>query len=154
MSHTARDAFEIAQRFIGVKEIAGLHDSPIVLAMLQLDQSWPEHDEIAWCSAFVNFICWLCGLPRTKQLNARSWLTIGIPVPVDQAEVGDIVVLRRGDNPALGHVGFFAGAYLDDQGPPMGAQEMIELLAGNQGNQVSVKAFPASEVVGIRRLVP
>ena len=48
--------FELAQRFIGVKEVPGTTDNPQILAMLKLDGEWPEHDEVPWCSAFVNYI--------------------------------------------------------------------------------------------------
>ena len=65
-------AFELAQRFVGVKEIPGSESNPMVLSMLRLDQAWPEGDEVPWCSAFVNYIAWLLRLPRSKALNARS----------------------------------------------------------------------------------
>jgi len=70
-------AFDIAQRFIGISETAGTVANPQILAMLRLDQAWPEGDEVAWCSAFCNYIAWLLRLPRSKSLRARSWLGIG-----------------------------------------------------------------------------
>ena len=38
-------AFDLAQRFVGVREIPGGEDNPHVLAMLRLDDGWPENDE-------------------------------------------------------------------------------------------------------------
>ena len=143
-------AFDIAQRFIGIKEVGGSVDNPQIMAMLKLDNDWPEADEVPWCSAFANYICWLLRLPRSKSLRARSWLTVGSGVPLSEAKVGDIVVLKRGkgDQPgpevieAPGHVGFYAGV--------MG--EFIEVLGGNQSDTVKVSRYPKSKLLGIRRL--
>jgi uncharacterized protein (TIGR02594 family) len=144
-------AFDIAQRFIGMKEVPGHGINPGVLAMLQLDAKWPKGDDVPWCSAFVNYVAWLLRLPRSKSLRARSWLQVGVPIPPSQAEQAfDVVILKRGDNPqpgpniidAPGHVGFFAGL----QGV------RIYLLGGNQGDMVSVQGFPKDRVLGVRRL--
>jgi uncharacterized protein (TIGR02594 family) len=146
-------AFDIAQRFIGVKEVPGAGSNAQVLAFLRLDNSWPAGDDVAWCSAFVNYVAWLLRLPRSKNLAARSWLQVGVPVTnVTDAKVGDIVILKRGegDQPgpdvisAPGHVGFFAGYE--------GFSDTIHVLGGNQGDQVSVASFKASRVLGIRRI--
>lgn len=144
-------AFDIAQRFIGTREISGTLDNPILMAMLTLDMDWPEHDEVPWCSAFVNFVCWLLRLPRSKDLRARSWLTVGRGIHLLDARAGnDIVILSRGsgDQPgpevlnAPGHVGFYAGM----------SGEFVELLGGNQGDTVKVSRYPKSRILGIRRL--
>ena len=135
--------YRLAERFIGTKEVPGSGDNAQVLAMLKLDADWPEHDEVPWCSAFVNYVCWLLRLPRSKSLMARSWLDVGIPVGRYSEMIGfDIVVLSRGNNPNHGHVGFFASA-IGDQ---------IYILGGNQSNTVSVQGYNLNRVVGIRRL--
>lgn len=139
-------AYSIAERFIGIKEVRGSVDNPHILAMLKLDDEWPAHDEVPWCSAYVNYVCWLLRLPRSKSLRARSWLQVGKAVGERQAEVGfDIVVLNRADGPsdptiidAPGHVGFFAGRG--------------NILGGNQGNSVSVAPFNRERILGIRRI--
>jgi uncharacterized protein (TIGR02594 family) len=145
-------AFEIAQRFVGMKEVPGKQDNPLILAMLKLDGTWPDHDEVPWCSAFLNFVCWLLRLPRSKSLRARSWLEVGRLVPIEEARVGfDVVILQRGtgDQPgpevidAPGHVGLFAGLTNGD----------VLLLGGNQGDKVCVSHYPQSRVLGVRRLV-
>jgi len=143
--------FHIAERFIGIQEVGGAVDNPMILSMLKLDMDWPEHDEVPWCSAFVNYICWLLRLPRSKDLRARSWLSIGRGIQLDDAEVGDIVVLKRGsgDQPgpevidAPGHVGFYAGR----------AGDFIEVLGGNQSDTVKVSRYPKSKLLSVRRLV-
>jgi len=143
-------AFDIAQRFVGIKEVGGSVDNPQIMAMLNLDMSWPQNDEVPWCSAFANYVCWLLRLPRSKDLRARSWLTVGKGVHLDRAEPGDIVILKRGkgDQPgpevidAPGHVGFYAGRFSD----------YIEVLGGNQSDTVKVSRYPVSNLLGVREL--
>ncbi len=144
-------AYELAQRFVGIKEAPGSASNPAVLAMLRLDNSWPAGDDVAWCSAFVNYIAWLLRLPRSKSLAARSWLLVGEPVALDKAEPGfDVVILKRGSGKqpgpevikAQGHVGFFAGVE--------GAEVLV--LGGNQGDEVSIDRFRVENVLGVRRL--
>jgi len=139
-------AFDQAQRFVGVKETPGVHSTPVVLAMLKLDGEWPTDDAVPWCSAFVNTICWLLRLPRSKSLAARSWLQVGHAVPLTAAQVGyDVVVLEReGGGSVGGHVGFFAGV------SPAG--DTVYLLGGNQHDSVNVAPFPVTRILGIRRL--
>lgn len=145
-------AYTLAERFIGTKEAPGAANNPHVLAMLRLDAAWVAGDDVPWCSAFANYIAWLLRLPRSKSLAARSWLTVGTPIALEQAVPGfDIVVLKRGAGPqpgpevtrgAAGHVGFFAGLEGD----------LIHILGGNQGDAVSVQAFQRADVLGVRRL--
>lgn len=146
-------AFSLAERFVGLRETRGSSSNPAVLAMLRLDAPWPEGDDVPWCSAFCNYVCWLLRLPRSKKLSARSWLAVGTPLALEEARQGfDIVVLSRGENSpgpevldAPGHVGFFAG--LDPQN-----EGVVWILGGNQGDEVSVSPFPVSRVLGVRGL--
>jgi uncharacterized protein (TIGR02594 family) len=144
--------FAVAQRFIGLKEVAGPMSNALVLGMLQLDSSWVQNDQTAWCSAFTNFVCFVLGLPRSRSLAARSWLLVGASIPLTDARPGyDVVVLSRGTGKqpgpeviaAPGHVGFYAGSDAAN----------VQLLAGNQGDAVSVASFPKSRILGIRRIV-
>lgn len=147
-------AFSLAQRFIGTKEMDGTMDNSQLMAMLNLDMNWPEHDEVPWCSAFVNYICHLLRLPRSKSLLARSWLGIGFGLELENAApFFDVVILQRGggDQPgpenttASGHVGFYAGVSADF--------EYVELLGGNQSDQVKISRYPVSRILGVRRLL-
>jgi uncharacterized protein (TIGR02594 family) len=150
MNFTKEHAFDLAQRYVGIEEVGGGLDNPAIMAMLKLDNKWPEHDEVPWCSALTNFICWLARLPRSKDLRARSWLTVGKGITLDEAEPGDIIILKRGtgDQPgpevidAPGHVGFYAGRF----------GEFIEVLGGNQSDTVKVSRYPAKRLLGVRRL--
>ena len=146
-------AYELAQRYAGIKEFPGGRDHPLIQWWLSLcGFSIDSPDETPWCAAFVNGIAWELRLPRSKSAAARSWLSVGVPVPLDQAAVGfDVVVLKRGVGPqpgperldAPGHVGFYAGQEGDT----------ILILGGNQGNAVSVARFRADSLLGVRRLL-
>lgn len=143
--------FDLAQRFVGVKEITGARHNPLVVWMLQLSDPSTETDETPWCSAFVNMIAWLGRLPRSKSNAARSWLKVGLPVVIGNALPGDIVILTRGagEQPgpevlkAPGHVGFYAGR----------EGTAILVLGGNQRNEVNVSQYAADRVLGVRRLL-
>lgn len=145
----------IATRFLGLEEIAGHSSNPQILAMLRLDTKgeWPNDDITAWCSAFTNYIAWLLNLPRSRSLRARSWLTVGAPIDLAQAQPeNDVVVLMRGGGMqpgpgvlnAPGHVGFFAG--LDNN------TGRVRVLGGNQADMVSIESFPVERILRVRRL--
>lgn len=95
----------------------------------------------AWCAAFVNAVLAANGLEGTGKLNARSFLGYGKDATNDPQQ-GDIVVLRRGNNDAQGHVGFFQG---------FDAKGNVRVLGGNQGDKVSTQSFDKRDVLGIRR---
>lgn len=148
-------AYDLAMRFVGLKEISGPVSNPQVLAMLRLDNSWVADDLVPWCGAFTSYIAWLLRLPRSKSLAARSWLGVGTPIRLEEARPGyDVVILRRGEGQqpgpetldASGHVGFFAGI----EGTI--SNQRVMLLGGNQGDQVSVLGFPVERILGVRRL--
>ncbi len=150
MNFTKEHAFDLAERFTSIEEVNGNVDNPQIMAMLKLDMKWPSHDEIPWCSAFVNYICWLLRLPRSKDLRARSWLNVGRGISLYQAEAGDIIIIKRGkgEQPgpevldAPGHVGFYAGR----------SGDLIEILGGNQSDTVKVSRYSVSRLLGVRRL--
>jgi uncharacterized protein (TIGR02594 family) len=144
-------AYSLAQRFVGTAEAQGAASNPMVLAMLRLDNQWPQDDAVPWCSAFVNYIAWLLRLPRSKMLSARSWLTVGVPVHFWDAVPGfDVVILKRGEGTqpgpeiiaAPGHVGFYSGLEGSD----------LLVLGGNQNDSVSVSRFNKEALLGVRRL--
>jgi len=144
--------YEVASRFIGMREVPGTASNPQILAMLQLDGSWPKDDAVPWCSAFVNFICWLLGLHRSKSLRARSWLWVGSPIgSIEEAKQGDIVILKRGSGyqpgpdvlKAPGHVGFFSSYEGGD---------IFSLLGGNQSDTISIARYNISRILGVRRV--
>ena len=137
--------YDLAQRFVGeVRERPGMQDEPFIQwchASCSLSPDTP--DEVPWCSSFLNRTAWILRLPRSKSAAARSWLQVGTPLALKEAcPAYDVVILKRGTNPAQGHVGLFAGCEGD----------RVLLLAGNQGDGVSIASFPVADVIGVRRL--
>lgn len=157
-------AYDLASRFVGVHEVYGSGDNPLITFALALVETRGNvsatpvatmHDETAWCSAFAHIPAWLLGLSCPWSLRARSWLTVGEPVELADAQIGyDVVILSRGEGPqpgpevidAPGHVGYFAGYDAQAFLPT------VRLLAGNQGDAVTYQNFPVSRVLGVRRL--
>lgn len=134
-------AYELARRYVGIKERAGERHHPLIQWWFELSRyGVGTSDETPWCSAFVNGITWELGLPRSQSAAARSWLNIGDPIELKDAVPGnDIVVLERGSG---GHVGFYVSH--DDAN--------VTLLGGNQSNAVTVQPFPLGRILGVRRL--
>lgn len=133
----------IARSLLGTKELKGSAGNPKIMEMYRtVGHHWVEHDEVAWCAAFVGYCLEKAGIASTRKLNARSYLTWGEKVAgPEQAREGDIAVFSRGSNTAQGHVAFFLRA--------TGSQ--IEVLGGNQSDAVTVTRYPKSRLLGIRR---
>lgn len=136
---------QIASAEVGVHEVAGPEHNPRILQFArEAGFESVKEDEVPWCSIFMNWVAMKAGMERTHSASARSWLNAG--VPVEHPEPGDVVVFwRQKIDSWQGHVGLFMG-YSDDH-------IRIYSLGGNQGNQVSITAYPASQVLGFRRLV-
>jgi uncharacterized protein (TIGR02594 family) len=151
--------YSLAQRYIGIEEIPGEKDHPLIRWWHSLCGG-EAPDEVPWCSAFVNGVAWELDLPRSQSKAARSWLAVGTPVALADAQAGyDVVIFSRGPDPqpgpevldAPGHVGLYTGRYWLDGGIPA-----IQVLGGNQGSvgTISVATFKAEHVLGVRRLHP
>lgn len=128
----------IARGELGVREVKGPGANARILAYFASTKLAPaQGDETPWCSAFA---CW-CMEQAIHQsparANARSWLSWGEPC---NPQLGAVVVLSRGLLEHQGHVGFWLG---EERG-------RVILLGGNQGNAVSVQAYPLERVVGYR----
>jgi len=146
-----RTAFEITQRFIGARQARAVAVNPDVIEMLMLNPPAPDDDADSWGSALVNLVAWLTWLPRPRTLDARAWLDYGTPIDIRHASKGfDLVVTSRcatppADDAPLGRdgcVGWFAG--IDG--------EHVIVLGANEHGTVSLTRFPASQVLGVRRL--
>ncbi len=134
----------IALGEFGVTETPGKeHNQTVLNYFHEIGQAWVTTDETAWCSAYANWVALKAGVERSGKLTARSWLGIG--TPTDTPQIGDIVILWR-ESPSSwkGHVGFYIGHSEDGQ--------YIYVLGGNQNNQVNIKAYPVSRVLGYRQL--
>ena len=128
-----------ARQELGVVETQGLGNTAEVLRYF-VAAGHPEinSDATAWCAAFVGACLEWSGVESPKSLRARSYLAWG--ESLSEPRDGAVTVLKRGDDPALGHVGFFVGSHAGN----------VLLLAGNQGDAVSIGAFPAERVLGYR----
>ena len=102
-----------------------------------------------WCAAFVNMVLLENGYPTSASVSgfplmARSFLEYGEKTtkPVQ----GDIVIFERGNSGWKGHVGFFISA------KDINGVQMISVLGGNQDDAVNIKYYPASKVLGFRKV--
>lgn len=124
----------------GQRELSGTtkHNSRILAFFRELGYENIEQDEVAWCAAFAGASLERAGVESTRSLLARSYEAWGEPLARER--IGAVAVMSRGSDPALGHVGFLVGW----------TAEKLWLLGGNQGNRVSVEAFPRSRLVALR----
>lgn len=127
----------------GVKGVTGvIHNPEVMKYFKETGHSWVKDDETAWCAAFMNWCLVKAGYPQTGSLAARSFMQYGEPTA--KPLLGDIVVLWRiSPNSPYGHVGFYVTENKD----------YIFILGGNQTNQVNVRYFPKSQLLGYRRIV-
>ncbi len=138
ISVTGRSPIDIAATLIGKGEVP---DRETLQEFFKNGGQNLDPATTAWCAAFVNSALGAAGIQGTGKLNARSFLDWG--EPVDTPQRGDIAVFTRGGNNSWkGHVAFF------DSVNPDGS---INVLGGNQGDQVSVKAYAADRLLGYRR---
>ena len=135
----------LAIQELGVSEAPGDLDNPRIIEYHKATSYGAKDDEVAWCSAFVNWCMKQAGYQRTGSAAARSWLNYGDLLP--EPEPGCIAVLWRG-NPASwqGHVGFYLLESSADH-------NSIYLLGGNQNDAVSVTTYPKDRVLAYRRPV-
>ena len=101
-----------------------------------------------WCAAFINSTLHTHGFEGSESVSefpllARSFVEYGIPVTTP--EVGDIVVLSRGDS-WQGHVGFYVSETQKN------GVTYYALLSGNNDDAVNIDWFEKRRVVDIRRV--
>lgn len=136
-------AYSVARRQLEFnwKEVAGPKSNPKILEVYKsvdgLNNNELDDSEIAWCSAWVNWCIQQSGGKGTRSAAARSWLQWG---QKSKGEVGDIVVLKRGNSTWQGHVGFIVKKGLIT----------VDILGGNQSNNVTVSTFSRLSVLDYR----
>ena len=135
-------ALEIALANYGTKEVVGIrHNEKVLEYFRESGHSWVKDDETAWCSAFANYCALLAGYKTSGKLDARSWLKVG--KEVENAELGDIVVFWRSKKTSWkGHVAF----YIRED------ETHIWVLGGNQNNEVNIKPYLKSRLLGYRNI--
>ena len=127
----------------GLTEVDGPKSNEKILEFFrEIGYDWVTDDSTtAWCSAALNYFAKVRGYERSHKLDARSWLKVGELIL--EPELGDVVVFWR-DRPDSwkGHVGLFIAQSL----------RYVYCLGGNQGNSISIDAYPRDRVLGYRRL--
>src|SRR3990167_1008195 len=91
--------YQRAGKFMGIRELQGNKDHPLIQWWHSLCGLGTEaEDEVSWCSSAMNGLAWDLDLPRSNSPAARSWLAVGIHVPIAEARPceNDLVVFWRG----------------------------------------------------------
>lgn len=127
-----------AESEIGVTEYPGPDDNPRIVEYHGATALRAADDEVPWCSSFLNWCMTQAGVRGTGSAAARSWLPWGRPLP--EPRRGCVAVFRRGSNPASGHVAL----YVRSRGA------LVDVLGGNQSNQVRISGYPAASLLGYR----
>lgn len=134
---------ETAQKYIGLTEVPGTSDNPIIMNWAKKLGISYGGDSVAWCALFVSWVAYEAGYKGLRTLAARKWLEVG--TPIQKPEIGCIAILWRKDrNGPFGHVGIVS-AYTENT---------VTLLGGNQSQKVGYDTFPKTRVLGYRRLTP
>lgn len=135
---------KIALAEYGTREFFGAEINPKVIHYFH-DIGYRSiiDENVAWCSAFINWIAIKGGYEHSGKLTARSWLEQG--EEVTDPQLGDLAIFwREHPNSWKGHVGLFVNCLQDDKS--------IHCLGGNQNNSVSIKAYSKKRLLGFRRL--
>lgn len=133
-------AYNIAVLEHNVKEIVGKKHNPRIIEYHNYTNLKATTDEIPWCSSFVNWCVFKANLIGTRSAAARSWLKWkhGKKVEYKNIYKGCLVVLKRGNHPWQGHVGFYAGLKQNNK---------ILVLGGNQKNKVCYLWYKESDIL-------
>lgn len=130
-----------ALKLYGTHEAPGETDNSVVLSWAkELQISWYVHDATPWCGLLVGIAVLRAGYPfdRNQLLAALDWVNFGIEIPLDGAQLGDILIFKRTGG---GHVTFYVG---EDS-------EAFHGLGGNQADQVDIARIPKSRLYAVRR---
>lgn len=124
--------YSIAKRYVGLHEQK--HTSKLKRAVGVNPRSTP------WCGAFVGAVVKQAGMAvPAGHLRAANWKGAGKAVSLKNARKGDIVVVRTKYG---NHVGFYVSQ----------RDGRVQLLGGNQSNQVKVSNYRIRSVQAVRRV--
>jgi uncharacterized protein (TIGR02594 family) len=129
-----RKAFEE----LGEAEVPGKGANPKIIEFHKWTNLGATDDETPWCAAFMRWLFEEMG-PGT----ARSFEQYGKPIA--DFKRGCIVVMSRPGATWTGHVALGLAEFKAKNG-----DEKILCLGGNQGDSVSVKAYPKSRLLAYR----
>lgn len=137
------ELFNIARTQLGVND-----KSPQVKIYFKEGTGTNLDGKTSWCSSFINWAARKGGFQRTKSNMARSWLNIGTPINIRDAQKGDIVIFSRGRDPKYGHVGIFEKLI---------SPTKFSAISGNYSSRVRMAEFSTGRTgdlvfLGIRRI--
>ena len=127
---------DYARTHIGLKEIPGAKHNPTITKWLLDLGAWWKDDETPWCGVFVAHV-----LKKHNRKIPKHWYRAlafdqNVMTKLSKPAYGCVVTFGRKGG---GHVGFVVGK---------DAQGRLLVLGGNQGNEVNIRAFDVSRVVG------
>lgn len=132
---------QIAKSYLGLTEGPGAANDPKVIELFKL-AGHPEirADSVPWCAAGVSAVLQQAKLKNPRSLWALDYAKWG--QALDRPYYGCVAVKKRKapDGKIAGHVGFCVGAN----------KTQIVLLGFNQGDAVSIAAFPREQFVAFR----
>jgi uncharacterized protein (TIGR02594 family) len=94
----------------------------------------PRDDVHDWAWGFVEWTLNQVGISGAKSTDPDEWLKWGFAV--DSPKIGAIAILKGGEN----HIGFVVKVH----------DQVVDLLAGNQSDSVSIKHVSVGEIAGYR----
>jgi uncharacterized protein (TIGR02594 family) len=126
-----------ARKHIGLREVRGAGNNPLILSWLKTLKAWWANDSTPWCGVFTAECLRVAQRALPKHwYRASDYLNWG--TRLDAPCYGCVVVFTREGG---GHVGFVVGE--DKRGNLM-------VLGGNQSDAVSIKPFSLGRVSGYR----
>lgn len=124
-----------ALSLLGVREVPGPGNSPIIAVWLKRLRAWWSDDATPWCGTFVAHVMQQAGIALPKHwYRAKGWLDWGKPCP---PAYGAVCILDRQGG---GHVFFVTKV----------STSFVWGIGGNQGDKVSEAKFARSRVLGFR----
>lgn len=124
-----------AEKHIGLKEVPGPGNNPVIVGWLTKLKAWWKEDQTPWCGTFVAICLRVSGASIPNHwYRAKAYLDWGITL--SEPVYGCIVVFMRTGG---GHVGFVVGK---------DALGRLLVLGGNQKDSVSIAPFDRSRVAG------
>jgi uncharacterized protein (TIGR02594 family) len=135
----------VARSLIGTKEVPGAANNPKImgwgnaLSVRILGIPYTK-DSIPWCGLFAAWCVTSAGfVPPKIAIRASEWGKFGTSLPlVGTPPLGAIAVFSRTGG---GHVGFVVGVHANGD---------LDILGGNQGDEVNVRRFARDRLTHLR----
>lgn len=129
---------------LGIHEKVGAGSNPTIMRWAKDEGGYIAKtftdDDIAWCSLYANHLLTAVGLRGTEDLWAlnwdsdKNWPNVKLQGPA----VGAFAPMKRDGG---GHIGVIVGRF---------SNGTLALLAGNQGNAVTIAQIPQSRPLSYR----